>query len=161
MEGQGISHILCPQGAYSMKKWSRSVVFDSLWPHRLQPARLLGPWDFPGNCTGVDCHFLLQGIFPTQGSNPGLPHCRQRLYRLSHQGSPPGSLVHGIFQAWILEWVAISFSRGNSWPRDWTQVSGIAGRRFTVWATREAHKRLSQYIIWERWNQESDSYLDN
>ena len=41
---------------------------------------------FPGNSTGVDCHFLLQGIFPTQGSNPGLPHCRQMLYRLSHQG---------------------------------------------------------------------------
>jgi len=47
------------------------------------------PWDFPGNSTGVDCHFLLQGIFPTQGSNPGLPHCRQMLYHLSHQGSPP------------------------------------------------------------------------
>ena len=50
--------------------------------------RLLSPWDFPGNSTGVDCHFLLQWIFPTQGSNPGLPHCRQMLYRLSHQGSP-------------------------------------------------------------------------
>ena len=44
------------------------------------------PWDFPGKSAGVDCHFLLQGIFPTQGSNPGLPHCRQTLYRLSHQG---------------------------------------------------------------------------
>ena len=46
---------------------------------------LLQPWDFPGKCTGVGCHFLLQGIFPTQGSNPGLPHCRQTLYHLSHQ----------------------------------------------------------------------------
>ena len=44
----------------------------------------LCPWDFPGNSTGVDCHFLLQGIFPTQGSNPGFPHCRQMLYHLSH-----------------------------------------------------------------------------
>ena len=44
-------------------------------------------WDFPGNSTGVDCHFLLQGIFPTQGSNLGLLHCRQTLYHLSHQGS--------------------------------------------------------------------------
>ena len=51
--------------------------------------------------------------------------------------SPPASLVHGIFQARILEWVAISFSRRHSWPRDWTQVSCIAGRRFTVWATKE------------------------
>ena len=43
---------------------------------------------FPGNSSGVDCHFLLQGIFPTQGLNLGLPHCRQTLNRLSHQGSP-------------------------------------------------------------------------
>ena len=48
-------------------KWSRSVVSNSLWPHGLLPTRLLCPWDFPGNSTGVDCHFLLQGIFPTQG----------------------------------------------------------------------------------------------
>ena len=52
--------------------------------------------------------------------------------------SLPGSSVHGIFQARILEWVAISFSRGSSWPTDWTQVSCIAGRFFTIWATREA-----------------------
>ena len=49
--------------------------------------------------------------------------------------SPPGSSVHGILQARTLEWVAISFSRGSSWTRDWTQASCIAGRRFTVWAT--------------------------
>ena len=48
---------------------SRSVVSDSLWPHRLQPARLLCPWNFPGKNTGVGCHFLLQGIFLTQGLN--------------------------------------------------------------------------------------------
>ena len=46
------------------------------------------PWDFPGKSTGVGCHFFLQEIFPTQGSNPGLLHCRQILYRLSYQGSP-------------------------------------------------------------------------
>ena len=44
--------------------------------------RLLHSWDFPGKNTGVGCHFLLQGIFPTQGSNSGLPHCRQTLYHL-------------------------------------------------------------------------------
>ena len=44
--------------------------------------------DSPGKNTGVGCHALLQGIFPTQGSNPGLPQCRRILYRLSHQGSP-------------------------------------------------------------------------
>ena len=51
--------------------------------------------------------------------------------------SPPGSSIHGIFQARILERVAVSFSRGSSWPRDRTQVSRISGRCFTVWATRE------------------------
>ena len=49
-----------------------------------------------------------------------------------------GSSVHGIFQARVLEWITISFSRGSSWPRNWTPVSHIAGRCFTVWATREA-----------------------
>ena len=124
--------------------------------------------DSPGKNTGVGCHALLQGIFPTQGLNPSLPHCRQILYLLSHQGSPcrskcghitflesesevaqtcptlcdpmdcslPGSSVHGIFQAIVLEWIAISFSRGSSQPRDWTPVSRIVDRRFTVWATR-------------------------
>ena len=52
--------------------------------------------------------------------------------------SPPDSSVHGILQARILEWVAIPFSRGSSWPRDWTQVSWITGRFFTIWATKEA-----------------------
>ena len=51
--------------------------------------------------------------------------------------SPPGSSVHEILQAWILEWVAMPFSRGSSWPKDGTQVSCIAGRFFTILATRE------------------------
>ena len=51
----------------------------------------------------------------------------------------PGFSVHGISQAWILEGVAISFSRGSSPPRDWTRISYIAGRCFTLWATREVH----------------------
>ena len=58
-------------------KWSHSVVSDSVRPHGLQPTRLLHPWDSPGKNTGVACHFLLQGIFPAQGSNSGLPHCGQ------------------------------------------------------------------------------------
>ena len=49
---------------------------------------LYSPWNSPGQNTGVGSHSLLQGIFPTQGSNPGLPHCRQILYQLSHKGSP-------------------------------------------------------------------------
>ena len=101
---------------------SHSVVFNSLWPHGL-----CGPWYSPGQNTGVGSHCLLQGIFPTQGSNPGLPHCRQILYQLSHQGSPR-----------ILECVAYLFSSGSSWPRNWIRVSCTAGRFFTSWAAREA-----------------------
>ena len=65
--------------------------------------------DSPGKNTGVGCHAFFQGNFPIQGLNPGLPHCRQILYCLSHQGSPR-----------ILEWVAYPFSRGSSWPRNQT-----------------------------------------
>ena len=57
--------------------------------------------------------------------------------------SPSGFSVHGVFQARTLEWVAISFSRRSSWPRDWTWVSHTVGRRFTVWATRKYKKDLN------------------
>ena len=126
----------------------------------LQPYRLYSPWNSPGQNTGVGRHSLLQGIVPTQGLNPSFPHCRQiftswakrevpSLLKWSEVAqlcptlcdpvdcSPPSSSIHGILQARILEWVAISFSRGSSQPRDWTQVSHIAGRRFNIWATGE------------------------
>ena len=61
--------------------------------------------------------------------------------------SLPGSSVWGIFQARVLEWVAISFSRGSSQPRDWTWVSHIAGRCFTVWATREVQYKFKVTFI--------------
>ena len=64
--------------------------------------------------------------------------------------SLPGFSIHGIFQARVLEWVAIPFSRGSSWPRVQTQVSCIAGRCFVLWATREAHSSSdfsSLYIV--------------
>ena len=56
-----------------------------------------------------------------------------------------GSSVHGILQARVLEWVAVPFSKGSSQPRDQTQVSHIAGRFFTIWATREAYNHLNRY----------------
>ena len=64
--------------------------------------------------------------------------------------SPPASYVHGILQARILEWVTISFSRGSSWPRDWTWISCITDRFFTDWVTREAFFNLyeSSYTWW-------------
>ena len=103
---------------------SHLVLSDSLWPHRLY-----SPWNSPGQNTGVDSHSLLQGIFPTQGMKPGLLHCRQILYHLSHQGRPG-----------ILDWVAFLFSSGSSWPRNQTRVSCFAGRFFTDWGTREAQE---------------------
>ena len=67
------------------------LVSASVQPHGLQPSRLLCPWNFPGKNTRVGCHFLLQGIFPTQGSNPLLPcslHWKADSLPLSHLGSP-------------------------------------------------------------------------
>ena len=85
------------------------------------------PWNSPGQNTGVGSLSLLQGILPTQGSNPGFPHCRWILYQLSHKGSPR-----------ILEWIAYPFSSRSSRPRNCTRISCIAGRFFTNWANREA-----------------------
>ena len=68
-----------------VKSLSRVRLLVTPWTVAYQ---LFCPWGFPGKTTGVGCHFFLQGIFPTQGSNPGLPHCRHALYYLSHQGSP-------------------------------------------------------------------------
>ena len=90
---------------------SQSVLSNPLWPHSLY-----SPWTFPGQNNGVGSLFLLQGIFPTQELNSGLPHCRKILYQLSHKGSSR-----------ILEWVACPFSRGFSRPRNRTGLSCIAG----------------------------------
>ena len=108
-------------------------------PHRWQPTRLPCSWDSPSKNTGVGCHFLLQCLKVKSESEvaqswPTL--CDPTDYSL------PGSTIHGIFQARILEWVAISFSKRSSWPRDWTRVSCIIGRRFTVWATREVQSTV-------------------
>ena len=121
--------------------------------------RLLCPWDFPGKNTGVGCHFLLQGIFPTQGSNLQLLHWQAdslplrplhcTLCLLSHSVASDSTtpwtaacqapLSRGILQARILEWVAMPSSRGSSQLRGQIQVSRIAGSFFTDWATKEVH----------------------
>ena len=89
------------------KSESHSVVYNSLWLHGLY-----SPWNSLGQSTRVGSLSLLQGIFPTQGLNPG----RWILYQLSQQGSPR-----------ILEWVAYPFSSQSAWPRNRTHVSCIAG----------------------------------
>ena len=117
-------------------KWSEScsVVSNSLLPHGLY-----SPWNSPVQNTGVGSLSLLQGIFPTQGSNADLPHCRRILYQLSHQGSPR-----------ILEWVAYPFSSRSAWPRNRAGVSCIAGGFFINWAIREApvsHGRQAVFLL--------------
>ena len=69
-----------------------SHMSDSCWPHELYPTSLLCPWNFLGKNTGVDCHFLLQGIFPTQGSNPHLSHLLHRQGRI-FSTVPPGMFL--------------------------------------------------------------------
>ena len=84
---------------------SRSDVPNSLWPMDCSPSGSSVHGVSPGKNTGAGCHALLQGIFPIQGWNPGLPHCRPVLYCLSYQRSPR-----------ILEWVASPFYRESSHP---------------------------------------------
>ena len=112
---ESVSRALCHIWLW---EWKSLVVSDSLWPHGLY-----SPWNSPGQNTGVGSLSLLQGILPTQGSNPGLPHWGQVLYQQSHQGSPR-----------ILECVAYPFS-GNRTPAScWF---------LTNWALREAQR------LWE------------
>ena len=89
---------------------------DSVWPHRRQPTRLPHPWDSPGKNTGVGCHFLLQCIKVKSESEVA-----QSYPTLSDpmDCSLPGSSIHGIFQARVLEWGAISFSAINVY---WLQI---------------------------------------
>ena len=100
----------------------------TLWPLGLY---IKSPWNAPGQNTVMGSLSLLQGIFPTQRSNPGLPHCRCIPYQLSHQGSPT-----------MLGWVAYPFSSRSSQPRNRTVVSCLTGWFSTSWASREALSRV-------------------
>ena len=107
------------------------IASDPLWPHALWPTRLLRPWGFSSKNARVGCHAFIQEIFPTQGSNPGLPHCRQILYHLSHQGSPR-----------MLEWVAYPFSRELPKPgvEPWSPALQITVKRREVKNKREKER---------------------
>ena len=108
--GRRILYHLSHQACLRVLEWDAIAFSDGLYSQ----------WNSPGQNTGVGSLSLLRGIFPTQGLNPGLLHCRWILYQLSHEGSPR-----------ILEWVAFPFSRESSQPRHQTRVSCIAGRFFT------------------------------
>ena len=136
---KGVGYIFCPQicpmAAFlwcshrpspyqgNSESVSGSVGSDSLRPHGLQPARLLWPWNSPGKSIGVGCHSLFQRIFPTQGSNLGLLHCRQILYRLNHQGNIP---------SWLYEY----------WEFPHSNHSAIQGNTYTL-------PVLSPFLRWQ------------
>ena len=88
-------------------RWSPSVVSSSLQPHGLEPIRLLHPWNFPGKSIGVGCHFLLQ-CMKVKSESEVAQSCPTLCDAVDC--SLPGSSIHGIFQARVLEWVAIAFS---------------------------------------------------
>ena len=109
---------------------SCSVMSDSVWPHVLKPQASLF-MGFSSKNARVGCHAFIQEIFPTQGSNPVLPHCRQILYHLSHQGSPR-----------MLEWVAYPFSRELPKPgvEPWSPSLQITVKRREVKNKREKER---------------------
>ena len=92
---------------WPLQKWILLVLSDSVQPHRRQPARLCHPWDSPGKNTGVGCHFLLQ-CKKVKSEREVAQSCLT--LRDPMDCSLPGSSVHGIFQARVLEWGAIAFS---------------------------------------------------
>ena len=104
---------------------------DSLRPHGLY-----SPGNSPGQKTRLGSLSSLQGVFPAQESNPGLPHYRWILYHLSHPRRPR-----------ILVWVAYPFSSRSSRPRNQPRVSCIAGRFFTSWVTREVQRCVTIYTM--------------
>ena len=96
--------------------------------------------DSPGKNTGVGCHALPSSrrSFQTRHQTLGLPHCRQILYCLSHQGSSR-----------ILEWVSHPFSRGSSWPRNWTEISWASLIAQLVKNLPAMQETLVQFLGWE------------
>ena len=100
--------------------------------------------DSPGQNSGVGCHALLQGIFPTQGLNPGLSHCRQILYHLNHQGSP-----------WTLEWAAYPFSKGSSRPGNPKLSLALQDSLPAELARKPQYQnpRMLKFLIWNHFMQ--------
>ena len=106
------------------------------------------PWDSPDKNTGMGCHVLLQGIFPTQGSNPGLSHCRWILYQLSHQGSPKNTLGDFILILEITNSSMLSLYSGykNSLKRFSSSSRRCPGRECNV-AGRSLRKRRADLFL--------------
>ena len=113
---------------------------NSVQPHRRQPTRLPCPWDSPGKNTGVGCHFLLQCMKEKSESEVA-----QSCPTISDpmDCSPPGSFIHGIFQARVLEWGAIAFSEQNFRPCE-LEVAVSPGGQVVV--TENVHKVTTLFL---------------
>ena len=118
------------------EKWRIQIILLILTPSptecnselkRTTPFTDITPWNTPPKWREFG-HFYLESVLAAQSCST--------LYNTMDY-SLPGFTVHGILPARTLEWGAIPFSRGSSWPKDWTRVSPIVGRFFTIWATRE------------------------
>ena len=122
-------HILCSAQSRERKSESESlsVMSDSVWPHGL-----CSSWNSPGQNAGVGNLFLFQEIFPTQGSNPGLPHCRRILNQLSHKGSPSLERERD-GKGWLYADSWVISSNLTSWPDIWwKKLEILVKRRFGV-----------------------------
>ena len=142
-----------------MNQWSLLSRVQLLRSHGLQPTRLLHPWNFPGKSTGVGCHFLLQGIFPSQISNPGLLHCRWMFYCLRHQGSVKNynpSKMQQVVHTFVSvnctgDWNLLSFQRWH-WECQYyllTLNSAQVGRGPGLWPAVCPGAPTASPVTWE------------
>ena len=113
---------------------SRFSRVNSVRPHRWQPTRLRSPWDSPGKNTGVGCHFLLQ-CMKVKSESEVAQSCLTPSDPMDC--SPPGSSIHGIFQARVLEWGQYGIGDLNSLIRDWIEYLALEAQSLYHWTTRE------------------------
>ena len=126
-----------------------SGVSNSVWPHRWQPTRLPRPWDSPGKNIGMGCHFLLQCMKVKSESQVA-----QSCPTLSDpmDCSPPGSSVHEIFQARMLEWVAISFSISNPGTERRSpalQADSLPTEPLSYWHLGSRNRKKPKTLLWQ------------
>ena len=123
---------------------THSVIFDSLRPHGREPARLLHLWDFPGKNTGVGCHFLLQGIFLTKGSNSGLPHLQADSLPAEPPGKPsPGKKLEKTQTSGNTPHVHRLTWRHQYYPK-WSMESmqSLSKSQWWFWRNRKTHPKI-------------------
>ena len=131
---------------YSNKLWtSRKFIFKHKFGKKRLSQGPCGWWDGVWELVGLGFLDPSQGVGSPKVVSPWF-HCVSD--SVTSDSSPPASSVPGVLQARILDWVAIPFSRGSSWLRDWTLVSCLIGRFFAIWTTRKSW----MYCLSKRWS---------